>query len=90
MWPPSLLRIHIQEQKRRKISLWLPVFLLWPLAAALAAVLAPPVLVLALAGWSVAKRVVLLAPAAADVLCSLRGLRVHVNGQDGDVTIAFF
>ena len=46
-YPPVLMRLGIYGQRRRFV-LWLPLFLVWPVAAAVAIVLAPLVLLLAL------------------------------------------
>jgi len=76
--PPWLLRLGIG---RRRFPIWLPLFLLWPLAAALAIVLAPLVLLLALIlqplGWG--RLVLLSGPLLFRFLCALRGLEVNLN-----------
>ncbi len=89
MLPPALVRVRVQGDERR-MRLWLPVFLLWPLLAALAA-LAVPVcaLVAALQRRRGLARLILLAvPLALYLLCSLRGLRVDVAGRDGRVFVS--
>ena len=33
--PPYLVRMRVEEQEHTKVSLWLPLFLLWPLLLAI-------------------------------------------------------
>jgi hypothetical protein len=77
--PPLLMRLGIYG--RRRFSLWLPLFLLWPLAAAVAIVLAPLVLLAALIFrplvWG--KLALLSGPMFFGVLCALRGLELDLN-----------
>ena len=76
--PPLLLRLGIG---RRRFPVWLPLFLLWPVAAAVIIVLAPLVLLAALIlrplGWG--KLVLISGPMFLGVLCALRGLEVNLN-----------
>jgi len=77
--PPLLMRLGIYGQRR--FSLWLPLFLLWPLAAAVAIVLTPLVLLAALIFrplvWG--KLALLSGPMFFGVLCALRGLELDLN-----------
>ena len=88
-FPPWLMRLNISG--RRRCSLWLPLFLLWPLAAALAIVLAPLVLLAALILWHLVwgKLILLSGPMLFDVFCSLRGLEVDINRGNRVFLIAF-
>jgi hypothetical protein len=89
-YPPLLLRLGIYGHYRR-FSLWLPLFLLWPLAAALAIVLAPLVLLAALIlrplVWG--KLLLLSGPMFFGVLCALRGLEVNLNLGSRVLLVAF-
>jgi len=78
-YPPLLMRLGIYG--RRRLSLWLPLFLLWPVAAALAIALAPLVLLLALILWplGLGKLVLLSGPMLLGILCALRGLELNLN-----------
>jgi len=86
--PPLLLRLGIG---RRRFPVWLPLFLLWPVAAAVIIVLAPLVLLAALIllplGWG--KSVLLSGLMFFGVLCALRGLEVNVNLGNRLVQISF-
>ena len=84
MLPPMFLRLRVQGDKRR-IRLWIPVILLWPLVVVVV-LLGTPValLVAAHSGHRARSRSVLLAgPLLLYVLASLRGLRCDVvSGED--------
>ena len=71
--------------------IWLPLFLLWPLAAALVIVLAPLVLLAALILWPLVwgKLILLSGPMLFDVFCSLRGLEVNLNKGNRSMLIVF-
>lgn len=87
--PPVLVRVRVQGDERR-MRLWFPVFLLWPLLAVLAA-LAVPVCALAAAlhrRRGLARPILLAVPFLLYLLCSLRGLRVDVTGGDGRVFVS--
>ena len=50
MLPPALVRVRVQSVERRK-RLWLPVFLLWPLLALMAALAVPVCALIAALYW---------------------------------------
>jgi hypothetical protein len=89
-YPPLFMRLGIGGQRRR-LSLWLPLFLLWPVAAALAIVLTPVVLLAALILWSLSwgKTVLLSGPWFLGCLCALRGLEVNLNRGNRLLLISF-
>ena len=84
MLPPMFLRLRVQNDKRR-IRLWIPLIVLWPLVFVVV-LLGTPValLVAARSGQRARSRSVLLAgPLLLYVLASLRGLRCNVvSGED--------
>jgi hypothetical protein len=86
--PPLLMRLGVG---RRRFPVWLPLFLLWPLAAALIIVMAPLVLLAALILWpSVWGKLILLSgPMLFDVFCALRGLEVNLNVGNRLMLISF-
>lgn len=88
-YPPLLMRLGIYD--RRRFSLWLPLFLLWPVALALAIVLAPVVLLAALILWPFVwgKLLLMSGPMIFGVLCSLRGLEVNLNRGSRFMLVAF-
>ena len=89
MLPPALVRVRVQNEERR-MRLWLPVVLLWPLLAVVAAVAAPVCVLIAALGrrGGRARRVLLAVPLMLYLLCSLRGLRVDVTGRGGHVFVS--
>jgi hypothetical protein len=89
IFPPALFRLRLVEYGRKKVGLWVPVFLLWPLLLVLAAVSVPLLLVAALALWRnpKARKALKSIPAAFVAFCSLRGCRIEVNGAEEEVFI---
>ena len=93
-WPPYMMKLRIKNP-RHGFALWLPLFLIWPIALAffLAAflILLPFALLATLFTWQTGwwRPLLLGIPAIIRVLCSLRGLTVDVDGNDGQVQIIF-
>ena len=84
MLPPMFLRVRVQGNKRR-IRLWIPLIVLWPVIAVVVLLGMPVALVVAArSGYRTRGRSVLLAgPLLLYVLASLRGLRFDVaSGED--------
>ena len=89
MLPPALLRVRIQNDKRR-IRLWIPFILLWPVVAVVV-LLGMPLVVLTAAlywhrGWG--RSILLAGPSLLYALTSLRGLRCSVASSEGRVFIS--
>jgi|WetSurMetagenome_2_1015567.scaffolds.fasta_scaffold210854_2 hypothetical protein len=82
-WPPALMHIKVKNETH-DIGLWLPIFLLWPLALAVVIILLPIILlglIIFWDSWGMWSLKVLWAAIAA--CCSLRGLEVDVQtGKD--------
>lgn len=89
MIPPILIKPHIAEGGKNKFRLWLPLFLIWPLMAALLALLSPIILIILMAIWVSAPRRPLFRSLAFSyqLLCALRGLEVEVVEPDSLVKI---
>ena len=87
--PPALLRVRVQNDKRR-IRLWIPLVLLWPVVAVVVLLGAPvAVLVAALSwhrGWG--RSVLLAGPLLLYALTSLRGLRISATSDEDRVFIS--
>ena len=82
-WPPMLMHIKIQNEDRR-FGLWLPLFLLLPLALVVLIILSPLILIAVFvlwpSGWGLWALKVLWAAIVS--FCSMRGLKVDVqNGN---------
>jgi hypothetical protein len=87
--PPAVLRLRVVEPGRKKVNLWLPIFILWPIALFLLIVSLPLIIVLiavALFNDQVKKALGKLR-AAMTLACSLRGLQVDVCEKDKEVRI---
>ena len=81
MMPPALVRVRVQSVESRR-RLWIPVFLLWPLLALMAALALPVCALFAALYWrrGLGRPVLLAVPCLLYLMCSLRGLRVDVDG----------
>jgi hypothetical protein len=77
-----LMHVKIRG-KRRGFGLWLPLFLVLPLALALFIILSPLILIAILVFWPRGWRKMGLHifGAAFDVFCSMRGLNVDIQGD---------
>ena len=91
-WPPSLARIRIVESGRKKLGLWLPLLLVWPVAVLVWLTLLPAIVLLAALLWprGKGKLVLLGGPRAFWVFCALRGLSVHADDGDSSVSVDFW
>ena len=80
--PPMLMHVEIRGEKRG-FGLWLPLFLLLPLALVVFIVLSPLILIAVIvlwpSGWG--KRALLILGAACEAFCSMRGLKVDVRSS---------
>jgi len=87
--PPMLMHLKIIGENAN-FGLWLPLFLLIPLALAVLIILSPLILIGVLAlwpsGWG--KKAVLALWAAIVSFCSLRGLKVDVQNRRESVYIS--
>lgn len=87
---PLLMRLDVSGQRRR-LSLWIPLFLIWPIVAAFAILLAPLVLIAALVLWPFrwGKLLLFSGPLIFSCLCALRGLEVDLKKSDRVLLISF-
>ncbi len=89
MWPPSVLQVKVKKESRN-ISLWFPLFVIWPFLALAALALAPIVVTLAVlfwwTGWG--KPMLYSFPLFYSMFCALRGLRVDVQQPNQHVYIS--
>jgi hypothetical protein len=86
--PPAILDLRVAPSNRNPIHLWLPLFLLWPLALALGVVaLVLTILVdvaLLLLGQRYHHYTILLARSL-EALCETRGMVIRIN--DGETAV---
>ena len=89
-WPPAILRLRVCGGSGQRVRLWIPLFLLWPLALALALLALPILLVAALVTrrGSRPRRIVRALPAIWPAICAARGLLVDVEDAEHSVHIA--
>jgi len=85
--PPTLMRLCIKN-KKNNLSLWLPIFLAYPLILAIGLVLLPLVLLVSLVAWpsGYGRPLLLSGFYFARVVWAMRGLEVDIHDRDGDFT----
>lgn len=92
IWPPSVVRLRVYENSRRKMSLWLPVCVVWPpvfLVALLLAPIAAPVLWLA-AGRGRRRQAVMAGPVLFRLFCALRGFYFEAGNPGNGIRMAIY
>jgi hypothetical protein len=92
IWPPSVVRLRISEDGRRKMNLWLPVCVVWPPVLLVALLLAPvavPVLWLA-AGRGRRRRAVMAGPMLFRLFCALRGFYFVAGSSGNGIRMAIY
>jgi len=88
------MRVKI-SQRDRKINLWLPLFIIFPVVTiivlALLIILSPLILVAAMVLWRFGwfRRLIFSFPMAIDCVFAMRGLKVDVNQGSERVFISF-
>jgi hypothetical protein len=81
-WPPLLMHLRMKGYGMPSLSLWIPLFLIWPFVAVLFILLSPFLLVLLLVAFfmfSVRLNPFELCVNLYQILCALRGLVVEVE-----------
>jgi len=78
--PPMLMHVKFRG-KRCRFGLWLPLFLLLPLALAVFIILSPLILIAILVFWPRGwrRRALHIFGSAFEVFCSMRGIKVDVQ-----------
>ena len=81
---PMIMKIHIQERGKKRIHLFLPMFLVWILLFAILVVLSPFFLLAGIVAWMRGYgRIFLFSiPMFFSVLWALSGLRIHVEDKN--------
>ena len=87
--PPPLLRIRMRN-KNTRFSLWLPLFLIWPLILLAMVILTPLVLICAALLWPVGmgKSILLTGFFLFRLFCSIKGLEIVVEKSSEQVLIS--
>lgn len=90
MWPPFIVRIRIIEAGQKKISLWLPLIIIWPFVAFLLLLAAPFFFTALLVSRVHAIRLFIDSSKEIFLLfCSLRDMEVDVQDKNSEVLIKF-
>jgi hypothetical protein len=93
-WPPYLIKMKVRASAHA-CSLWLPLFLLWPvvlvLALAILLILLPFALLALILSWQVEwlRSVMMSVPALYRLVSRIPGLIVDVEGHEGHVYLEF-
>ena len=90
MFPPSILRVRVLDEDSR-VSLWIPLVLVWPLVLAVYLLLLPCFVVAAIVTWRSGwgKPILMGGPALFRLYCDLRGLKIDVKEPEESVLIYF-
>ncbi len=89
MIPPVFVRIRLIENGGRRIRLWLPVVILWPLAVVVAVIFAPVAAVAAIVslGSRSVRKALRKIWRVMVVIFSLRGLLIQMKDKNDEVLI---
>jgi hypothetical protein len=81
---PMIMKIHIQERGKKKIRLWIPMFLIWLLLFAFMIVLSPIFILIGIVAWirGYGKIFLFAIPMIFAVLWAMSGLRIHIEDKD--------
>ena len=90
MFPPSILRVRVLDKDSR-VSLWIPLILIWPLVGALYVLFLPCIVVVAIVTWrrGWGRQILFVGPALFRLYCDLRGLKIDVTEPKESVLIYF-
>ena len=91
MLPPALLRLRLRSPRASWPTLWLPLFLLWPLLFVLFALIASfGVVALCVAAQLSVARAFELCSSTYRLVCATRGTHVDVTGPRSHVLITIY
>ncbi len=90
MFPPSILRVRVVDKDSR-VSLWIPLILVWPLVLALHVILLPCIVAVAVVTWRSGwgRPILFCWPALFRLCCELRSLKVDVTEPNESVLVYF-
>jgi hypothetical protein len=86
---PMIMRLHIMEENKNKVRLYLPLFLVWILLLPFVILLTPFVLLAALVLWPSGrgKNILRAGPAFVAILSALSDLHIHIEKPGSKVLI---
>jgi len=81
---PMIMKIHIHERGKKRIRLWIPMFLIWLLLFVLMIILSPIFLLVGIVAWirGYGKIVLFALPMFFAVLWAMSGLRIHIEDKN--------
>lgn len=87
--PPSLIHLEFGTAEKRKINLWIPIFLLWPFVLVLLIIAVPVLLVadLVLTAAGLPLNLFRLICGLLDILSALKGTLVSVDSRRKETVI---
>jgi hypothetical protein len=89
--PPSVLRIRVADgEGHSRVGLWIPLFLIWPVALVLYALLLPLIVAVSLMIWpsGYGKPLLLGGPCLFRVFWSLKGTEINVHNPTNQVIVS--
>lgn len=84
--PVSLMRIRIVGGGKKKVGLWIPMILVWPIVIGIMIVLLPIALIVCVAS-ATGRRVIFAGPRILEACWAARGLRVLVTDGENRVEV---
>lgn len=86
--PASLMRIRVAGDQRKRVNLWIPLILIWPIVLALMVILSPVALLLCIV-WSRGRKFIIAGPRVLMACWAMRGLELRVKDGDDQVLVSF-
>jgi len=88
-FPPVLMRVRRVRTGRKNLNVWIPLFIVWPVATVIWLVLLPLLVILALSLWQtrLARPILLACPTALLQLCLARGLHVEIKQKGQELLV---
>ena len=86
--PASLMRIRVVGDGRKRVNLWIPLILIWPIVLALMMILSPVALLLCIF-WPKGRKLIIAGPRVLLACWAMRGLELRVNDGDDQVLVSF-
>ena len=85
--PPAVFYLSVKEHGARKLRIWVPVFVFWPLMLAIMVLFAPIVFLCSLVAAIRRRRlsVLFFVLWLYKTICSARGLSMHVENKDNTI-----
>jgi hypothetical protein len=81
---PMIMKIHVHERGKKRISLILPMFLIWIILFAILVLLSPFFILVGIVAWirGYGRTFLFTFPMVFAVLWAMSGLRIHIEEKD--------